>query len=247
MCRMIAVIGNDKIQRAALRAFHRLGLCGKGLSGLSPGHLDGWGIAAYAEEGPAYAVRSAGSVEVEKGSYREAIESVIEWGSPIVVAHFRKASRGAAQKENVHPFIDPPWIFCHNGTIGDLAPLGPGAPSVGDTDSEELFMRWRRAERADGGRVSGVSHFVDWLRTVEQRCSYTSLTSLLADGKQFVAVRRVGRPFDATYNAKDFADYYTLYHWRQGAEHIICSEPMPDIQGDWSPIADGEQVLLHIR
>lgn len=61
-----------------------------------------------------------------------------------VIAHIRKATRGAASLENTHPFSRElwgrQWIFAHNGTLTDFfpAPSGPCAP-VGDTDSEMAF------------------------------------------------------------------------------------------------------------
>lgn len=239
MCRMIAVVGDKDLQSRALRTFHRLGAEGVVRKGMQPGHLDGWGIAAYNEHGAAYVARSASSVADEKGKYFDAVEEVVEWRSPVVIAHFRKASLGDVQIENVHPFIDGPCIFCHNGTVKGMDVLGPKPPTAGSSDSEELFKRWR----CEGPKV----HFVEWLRSVEKNCRYTALVCLLTDGKELIATRRVGKdPLSVHDNPSTYANYYTLFQFRDGDQRIICSERLPEISSHWKLLADGEGMLVRL-
>lgn len=239
MCRMIAITGDVEIQRKALQAFHRLGKCGCLLAELEPGHLDGWGISGYRNGEAAYVARSPGSVEEEKAKYLKAVDDVATWKSPVVLGHVRKASRGAVNIENVHPFIEPPWMFCHNGTVDGLDKLGPKPRLSGTSDSEEIFRRWL----AQGGH--GPDDFAQWLDHVGSNCPNTSLCSLLTDGRQLFASRRIGttffRPIDTP---QAYAEYYTLFEWRQGNACVVCSEKLPELAGDWRLLADGENLIV---
>lgn len=245
MCRMLAVLGDVVVQQKALRAFHRLGPCGWVLPGLASGHLDGWGIAAYGKQGAAYAARSAGRVDHEQAVYTEAIDRVCVWGSPLVIAHFRKASEGAVELENTHPFLDPPWIFCHNGTVLDREPLGPRPLMRGTSDTEEIFCLWRRAVQIAQPR-DPMTHFLEWITTVERVCRYSSLTIFLTDGQTLLARRSVGQPQHTPYVPTDYETYYTLYHWQDARAHVICSEPLEALPGPWHPLEDKEHVLLRV-
>jgi predicted glutamine amidotransferase len=61
-----------------------------------------------------------------------------------VLAHIRKATQGAVQLSNSHPFVREwkgrHWSFCHNGDLKGFKPkLGGSFTPVGDTDSERAF------------------------------------------------------------------------------------------------------------
>jgi predicted glutamine amidotransferase len=61
-----------------------------------------------------------------------------------VLAHIRKATQGAVQLSNCHPFVREwqgrHWSFCHNGDLKDFHPRMNGSHlPVGDTDSERAF------------------------------------------------------------------------------------------------------------
>jgi glutamine amidotransferase len=61
-----------------------------------------------------------------------------------VIAHIRKATKGAVALENTHPFVRELWgrywIFAHNGTLEDFSPKLDGFyRPVGTTDSERAF------------------------------------------------------------------------------------------------------------
>ena len=243
MCRMIAVIGDRELQERALRAFHRLGRCGNICSFMTPGHLDGWGIGAYHKEDDMPVVtRSPGSVDSEQEEYLRSVADAVQLDSPVAIGHFRKASQGEITVANTHPFVDLPWMFCHNGTVKGLDVLGPRPAIEGNSDSEELFQRWRQAPGVDS-----VAGWIEWLATVEQRCQYTSLTSLLTNGRELVAVRRVGKPFDPKMDPKEFPGYYTLYHWQQGKNHAVSSEILPELGSEWRLLELGENLVLSCR
>jgi predicted glutamine amidotransferase len=106
-------------------------------------HRDGWGIAYY-EDNDARIIRDttcAGSSPwvrfVEEQSLR----------SSMVIAHLRKATRGATSLRNTQPFSRElggrMHVFAHNGHVPDVVgsaqfPIDTFRP-VGDTDSEHAF------------------------------------------------------------------------------------------------------------
>lgn len=63
----------------------------------------------------------------------------------VLIAHIRQKTVGPTRLENTHPFARDGWVFAHNGTLHNLAPLHRGtsaerlAEVAGDTDSELLF------------------------------------------------------------------------------------------------------------
>jgi predicted glutamine amidotransferase len=108
--------------------------------GATDQHSDGWGIAFFEGSGcrlfldPAAAVDSPVAELVRNYPIR----------SMNVIAHIRKATKGAVGLENTHPFMRELWgrywIFAHNGTLERFAPqLGGLYRPVGTTDSELAF------------------------------------------------------------------------------------------------------------
>jgi predicted glutamine amidotransferase len=108
--------------------------------GATDEHSDGWGIAFFEGSGcrlfldPVPAVHSPVAELVRKYPIR----------STNVIAHIRKATKGAVGLENTHPFMRELWgrywIFAHNGTLeGFTPPLGGNYRPVGTTDSELAF------------------------------------------------------------------------------------------------------------
>jgi glutamine amidotransferase len=113
--------------------FHRRG-------GSTDHHADGWGIAFF--EGPGCRVFLDSKPAVESP-----IAGLVR-NYPIhsmnVIAHIRKATKGAVALENTHPFVRELWgrywIFAHNGTLEDFSPKLEGFyRPVGTTDSERAF------------------------------------------------------------------------------------------------------------
>src|SRR5688572_14570632 len=113
--------------------FHRRG-------GSTDHHADGWGIAFFEGRGCRVFLDSKAAVE-------SPIAGLVR-GYPIhsinVIAHIRKATRGAVALENTHPFLRELWgrywIFAHNGTLEKFsARLRGHYQPVGSTDSEAAF------------------------------------------------------------------------------------------------------------
>ena len=117
----------------SFEGFHRRG-------GSTDHHSDGWGIAFF--EGPGCRVFLDAKAAVESPVAELVRNYPIR--SMNVIAHIRKATRGAVALENTHPFVRELWgrywIFAHNGTLENFAPeLGGLYRPVGRTDSELAF------------------------------------------------------------------------------------------------------------
>ncbi|MDF1562278.1 MAG: class II glutamine amidotransferase [Deltaproteobacteria bacterium] len=106
-------------------------------------HPDGWGIAFF-DGSDSHLLRGTGAAFVD-GDFRSAAGLV---SSRTVLAHVRKASAGAVEERNCHPFLRGPWAFAHNGDIARWPELKaevearvapPHRRFEGDTDSERVF------------------------------------------------------------------------------------------------------------
>jgi len=111
--------------------------------GLRGPHGDGWGIAFY-DGRAAHLIR-----EPEPASYSDWIPFVEHHHlrGRIVISHIRRASRGAVNLANTHPFSRELGgrlhVFAHNGMLENIdashgKALGRFRP-IGDTDSELAF------------------------------------------------------------------------------------------------------------
>jgi glutamine amidotransferase len=117
----------------SFEGFHRRG-------GSTDHHADGWGIAFFEGAGCRVFLDSKPAVE----SPVAALVRSYPIRSMNVIAHIRKATRGAVALENTHPFLRELWgrywIFAHNGTLERFSPRLRGHyRPVGATDSELAF------------------------------------------------------------------------------------------------------------
>jgi predicted glutamine amidotransferase len=136
--------------------------------GATDQHSDGWGIAFF--EG--YGCRLF--LDAEPAVHSPVAELVRNYPirSVNVIAHIRKATKGAVCLENTHPFMRELWgrywIFAHNGTLHNFAPrLRGDYRPVGTTDSELAFCCILETLRdafpagmpsfAGTGRIAGIS------------------------------------------------------------------------------------------
>ncbi|TBW36932.1 class II glutamine amidotransferase [Siculibacillus lacustris] len=103
-------------------------------------HSDGWGIAFYEGRG----CRTFHDPEPSARSDLARLLRAYPIRSRVVVAHVRRANRGAVSLENTHPFTRElwgrSWSFAHNGQLKGVKklPLGRFRP-IGTTDSEHAF------------------------------------------------------------------------------------------------------------
>lgn len=108
-------------------------------------HPDGWGVAYYVDDSP-HVTRSAATAMEDQLFAR--VSGVVS--SQTVVAHIRRATVGATNVLNCHPFQYGRWVFAHNGDIPDFqrcrealeAQIAPRLRRfiLGETDSERIFF-----------------------------------------------------------------------------------------------------------
>lgn len=140
MCELLAL--NSNVPTAATFSFS--GLSARG--GRTGDHADGFGMAFHDGE--------ACRVFVDEGRACDAPLADFLRREPIrartVFAHVRKATQGAVDLANCHPFqrecLGRQWLFCHNGDLGTFRPPLDGvALPAGSTDSEWAFC-WLLAQ-----------------------------------------------------------------------------------------------------
>ena len=114
--------------------------------GCTDHHSDGWGIAFFEGDGltPGKAARTFVDKESAATSPIAKMLRTYPIKSHNVVAHVRKATVGAVNLENCHPFVRELWgrywVFAHNGDLKAFNPRLHGAfTPVGTTDSEWAF------------------------------------------------------------------------------------------------------------
>ena len=111
----------------------------------SSNHPDGWGVAYYVDGCPQLTRSPAHALGDQLFHRLSGVAS-----SETVIAHVRKATQGALNVLNCHPFQHGRWVFAHNGDIPNFAQkrsaLASRIPArlqrfiLGDTDSETLFF-----------------------------------------------------------------------------------------------------------
>ncbi|MBX3606194.1 MAG: class II glutamine amidotransferase [Piscinibacter sp.] len=134
MCQLFAL--NSREPAAVTFAF--TGFSARG--GATDAHSDGFGLAFH--EG------NACRRFVDHGRASDSVLAEFLRTHPIrartAVAHIRKATQGAVNPANCHPFVREwqgrEWSFCHNGDLKDFHPRLDGSHlPVGQTDSERAF------------------------------------------------------------------------------------------------------------
>ena len=245
MCRMLfAYLPDSDADRAlVLRTFLRLAEEGQVPTAASPGHHDGWGIAAYSRGELLRHFRSEGSGATDP--LRDEQLSFVAMHKPdALLAHIRKRTVGEPTEHNSHPFVAGKYAFIHNGTLGATAQdiFGPVRDrSIGQTDSELYFhlviQDLDLSEEHGKEKVeSDIARTVRALRTntAYQGGGFTSASSILTDGRYAYVLREFdeAHPFVKRSAA---TSYYTLYLGQGGrGERIICSEQLPIPDFIWS-------------
>lgn len=116
--------------------------------GRTADHVDGWGVAFFEDRGLRHFVDHLPAAE---SPIAELIRKY-PIKSRNVIAHIRKATQGAVNLQNCHPFVRELWgrywVFAHNGDLDAFAPhLHANFRPVGTTDSERAFC-WLMQELA---------------------------------------------------------------------------------------------------
>jgi predicted glutamine amidotransferase len=157
--------------------------------------------------------------------------------SHLFFAHVRATTGTAVTRPNCHPFVSGPWMFMHNGVIGDWSqirrPVEAMIPDdlyptrLGTTDSEAVFLAIMGAGGADDpvGATTRVLDVLTDLVNSGARRDPLRFTSALTDGKDLYAFR---------YAVNDNAN--TLYYRAAGDEVVIVSEPLDKDRSIWTPV-----------
>lgn len=148
-------------------------------------HADGWGIAFFEDRGLRHFVdhMPASESPVAELIRRYPIQS------RNVIAHIRKATQGAVNLQNCHPFVRELWgrywVFAHNGDLKQFAPrLHASFRPVGATDSELAFC-WLMQELAKAhASVPSIEELTTTLRELVPRiASHGTFNFMLSNGE----------------------------------------------------------------
>jgi glutamine amidotransferase len=217
-------------------------------------HADGWGIAFFEGRGC--------RIFLDAGSAIDSPVAELVRRYPIrsknVIAHIRKATRGAVSLENTHPFMRELWgrywIFAHNGTLNGLMHTsGRVYQPVGATDSETAFctiLETFRARFPDGPPpLSNLMACLTALTTELARIG--RFNYLLSNGEYLFAhcsdrlcyvIRQA--PFTTAHLVDedvevDFSEVTTP----EDRVAVIATAPLTDNE-QWIPLAGGELAVF---
>ena len=217
-------------------------------------HSDGFGIAFFEGNGcrifldPAAAVASPIAELVRNFPIH----------STNVIAHIRKATKGAVGLENTHPFMRELWgrywIFAHNGTLEAFAPRLRGAfRPVGNTDSEHAFCCILEALRhAFPESEPEVEQLVELLALITGDLSrFGSFNYLLSNGRYLFAhcadqlqyiVRQA--PFSTAHLVDDDVEVdFSQLTTPQDRVAVIATQPLTDNEL-WTALQPGELAVF---
>jgi len=223
-------------------------------------HSDGWGIAFFESDGdqPGKAARHF----VDKESAATSPIAHMLRSYPIkshnVVAHVRKATVGAVNLENCHPFVRELWgrywVFAHNGDLKDFAPLLHGSfRPVGTTDSELAFCWMLQEMNKSHAGVPSEAELTHTLRDLAQRISqHGTFNFLLSNGQALWAhastklhyvLRR--HPFsEVQLKDEDLSVDLSQLNSPDDRQAIVVTEPLTSNES-WVAMASGElQVFI---
>ena len=245
---MLAIAGIPPLPvQEALTAFYPL--CTKGCvkKGMAPGHTDGWGISGFNDGRAVYFGRQAESAAANASDFREAAGRAAQSKTPLLVAHFRKASDGDVGTSNTHPFHYQDWVFAHNGTVfGAIAsfPLISAAPT-GTTDSERFFLWLYEQIYTEEDPTHALAVL---LKKRRHELVYTSLNFLMTDGTRLWAYRDFGeKRLDKDETVHDRELYYTLYFALLPSCAVFCSEPLESVSAKWSSMSQRTLAIVTPR
>jgi predicted glutamine amidotransferase len=223
--------------------------------GLTDEHRDGWGIAFFEGRGCRVFIDPAPSCT---SPIAELVRNY-----PIrslnVIAHIRKATQGAVNLENTHPFMRELWgrywIFAHNGDLKGLQPEFDGAfLPAGTTDSERAFCLILQSlrRRFPHGEPTREALFDVLAALSHEIGAHGDFNFLLSNGDSLWAhcstklayiVREA--PFShAHLNDQDVTVDFSELTTPEDRVAVIATTPLTDNE-TWTPIEPDSLVMFH--
>jgi glutamine amidotransferase len=218
-------------------------------------HADGWGIAFFEDKACRLFIDHESAVT---SRIAELVRSY-PIKSRNVIAHIRKATQGAVELENCHPFMRElwgrHWIFAHNGTLEDYVPALNGLyQPVGSTDSEQAFcalMQGLRAHFTTKAPADLSEVFDVLLALIPSIRSHGDFNFLLSNGQGLLAhctsnlwyvVREW--PFREAHLADvDMSIDFSRETTREDRVAVVATQPLTDNE-EWTRFASGELILF---
>jgi predicted glutamine amidotransferase len=261
MCRWMAWFGQPVlIEELVFKTQH--GIVDQSLHarmGAEPTNGDGFGLGWYGGgEGPGVyrSVAPAWSDE----NLRELAAHV---ESPLFFTHVRAAIGSPVQQTNCHPFRQGPWLFVHNGYIGDFPALRRDLmmaidphrfPEVhGSTDTEVVFQL-ALTFGLERDPIRALEQTVWLVESTARRLGVDPMVQATfgtSDGETLWAVRYATEgPARSLFASTDVDAIHRLYPdnarlERLGADdRLIVSEPVADLPGVWQEIPPGTAVTV---
>lgn len=150
------------------------------------------------------------------------------------LAHIRAATVAGTSRDNCHPFSVGPWLFMHNGQIGEFAKVRRRVEAMipdhlyphrrGGTDSEAIFLIALAAIDNEGP----VAAIEQTLTRVQDEMAAAGVTeplrfaSALTDGKRLTVFRYASDPVPPS-----------VWFRRTDAATVVVSEPIDDNEAGW--------------
>lgn len=216
-------------------------------------HKDGWGISFFEGKG----CRTFMDVQPSAESVVSELVKRYPIRSLNVISHIRKASIGAVNLENTHPFTrelwGKNWVFAHNGDLIDYHPSLSGCYlPVGTTDSERAFCSILEALKDAFEKRPDIPKLCE---LIEQKAAeirqYGIFNFLLSNGDFLVAhcstnlyyiVRQ--HPFTkAQLNDCDVTVDFQEVTTPLDRVAVIATQPLTDNES-WTQMTDGQCLIF---
>ena len=165
--------------------------------------------------------------------------------SRLFLAHVRASTGSPTSRVNCHPFAGGPWLFVHNGQIGDfplvrrrLESLIPDAlygERQGATDSELIFLLMRAHGLAEDAMAATRRALADIVEAMTKAGANAPLrfTACFTDGETIHAVRFASDERQPT-----------LYCGRTESGWLVVSEPLDTDGQRWRAVPPDHWVTL---
>ncbi|MBN8442705.1 MAG: class II glutamine amidotransferase [Thauera sp.] len=249
MCQLLGMNCNKPASlEFSLEGFMRRG-------GQTDEHRDGWGI-AYFEGDDCRVVRDdrpSCSSPLAERMRRDPVKS------RNVIAHIRKATQGAVELSNCHPFArslwGSNWAYAHNGDLKNpRLPLDGSYVPVGTTDSELAFcyLLQELSRRCGARRPAAPALFETVAELCAEIAAFGTFNFLLSDGEALFAhcstqLHHVGRahPFKSVRLVDhDLSVDFSRRNHPDDRMSVIATKPLTTGE-EWVAFAPGE--LKHFR